>query len=123
MNFMEAATMGTEIATSAKPVRRPLAQEGEPDAITLDAQQVRAKLLDGRVDDKTLAAALGIGLRMLYEHADRGLPFIRLGRRRYFRISEAEAWLSQQRQRRSVTQAEPQPRPAPRPVGRPRKQA
>ena len=90
----------------------------QSDSTALDAATVRAHLIHNRVPDDVLASALGIGLRAMYYYAEKGLPYIRIGGRRYFDIDEARDWLTRRKDSRP---AAPEPMPPPRPVGRPRK--
>jgi hypothetical protein len=82
----------------------------------LSAEDVRAHLMHNRVPDDVLASALGVGLRSVYYYAAHGLPYLRIGGRRYFDISEARDWLIRRTERAKTATL-----PTPRSVGRPRK--
>ena len=102
--------------------RMPLSQLSAPAQISntsplqMSVDKLKESLLDNRVSDDVLALALGVGLRQLYNYTKRGLPYVRIGNRRYFDIDECRAWLVADATRKVDEQAL-----APRPVGHPRK--
>jgi hypothetical protein len=82
-----------------------------------DPAKVREAIMEDHVADDVLAAALGVGLRSIYQYAAEGMPYIRVGGRRYFKLTDARDWITNN----SQTKHKPRVRPPPRPVGRPRK--
>jgi len=82
------------------------------------AGERRAQLLGDRLTLEELGAALGLGTSAVYGLLRGGLPFTRIGRRRYVGLAEAKSWLDAQAQAQRVDRnVRPSPgRPPKRPL-------
>jgi hypothetical protein len=56
-------------------------------------ETLRATLCANLFSDAELAAALGVSLRTVYRFAERGLPIVKIGPRRWVDPTAASAWL------------------------------
>jgi hypothetical protein len=71
---------------------------------------VRERLLKGLCTRDELEQALDVCWRTLYLYTEQGMPYLRVGGKRYFEIDRVRDWMLSREIDRS-----------PRPVGRPRK--
>ena len=56
-------------------------------------EAARAALFDGIVDDGGLEQVMGWSTRTKERRISNGLPFLKIGRRRYFTMAAVRAWL------------------------------
>jgi hypothetical protein len=80
-----------------------------------ELEAARQQLFNGLVDDSALETMLKVGPQAINRYInDEGLPFIKLGRKRYFDITAVNVWLRSRPQQNAPARGPGRPRERPR---------
>jgi hypothetical protein len=70
-----------------------MTKAGKKAGYTTQETAAKSELLDGWINREHLAADLGVCMRTIYRYEQDGLPYMRIGHRRYYNKAKALDWL------------------------------